>query len=117
MKVLMQGSVSIAANSTNNNILQGQRYERSPFPAVGTLYVNGSAAGLVGELNVGGASVSGPVTCNASNRVPVIPDDLLVTDWEAVPNALIQVSITNTTGGALTAYWKVELQEVRVRRG
>lgn len=114
MKVLMQGSTSIAANSTNSNVVQGRRYERSPFPAIGTLYINGSAAGLVGELNVGGVSVSGPLTCNVQNRVPVVPDDLLVTDWEALPNSLIQVSITNTTGGALTAYWKVELQEVKM---
>lgn len=115
MKVLMQGSTSIAANSTDSNVIKDRRYERAPFPAVGTLYINGSAAGLTAELNVGGHSVSDPVTVNVQNRVPVIPDDLLISDWEALPNALIQVSITNTTGGALTAYWKVELQEVRVR--
>jgi len=115
-KFLMQGSTAIAANSTDNNVLDKQRYERAPGLCVGSLYVNGSAAGLYCELNIGGGSVSGPVLCNASNRVPVIPDDVLISGWLASPNAKIELSVTNTTGGVLTAYWKAELQLVKQRR-
>jgi len=109
---VMQGSTSIAANSVNDNVLTGQRFERAPWPCIGRLYVNGSAAGLKAELNVNGQSITPPVTCNIQNRVPVVPDDSLVDSFEVLPNGLIQLTITNTTGGALTAYWRVEIQEV-----
>ena len=115
MRVCMQGETSIAANSTDNNVLTDQRYERSPYNAMGTLYVNGSAAGLTAELNVGGVSVTPPVQCNTVNATPTVPDDLLISDWEAPMNAKIQLTIVNTTGGALTAFWRVELQEVYAR--
>lgn len=114
MKVAMQGQTSVAANSTTDNVLTGQRYERAPWPALGALYVNGSAAGLRAELNVGGQSITPPVVCNTQNRSPVVPDDVLIDQWEVMPNALLQLTISNTTGGALTAFWRVDLQEVEV---
>lgn len=114
MKVAMQGQTSIAANSTNDNVLTGQRYERSPWPALGSLYVNGSAAGLRAELNVGGTSITPPVVCNTQNRSPVVPDDVLIDQWEVLPNSLLQLTISNTTGGALTAFWRIDLQEVEI---
>lgn len=117
MRVAMQGQTAVAANTTNNNVLTGQRYERAPFPCVGALYVNGSAAGLQAELNVGGVSITPPIVCNTVNRSPVVPDDMLIDNWEALPNALLQLSVTNTTAGPLTAFWRVELQQVRVAAG
>ena len=114
MQVCMQGQTSVAANSTNNNVLQGQRYDRAPFPCVGALYVNGSAAGLTAELNVGGVSVTPPVTVNVQNRAPVVPDDVLINGFEAPQGALLQLTVVNTTGGALTAFFRMDLQEVQV---
>lgn len=115
MNVCMQGQTAVAANTQVDNVLTGQRYERSPWPALGSLYVNGSAAGLRAELNVGGVSITPPVTCNVQNRSPVVPDDVLISGWEVMPNALLQLTITNTTAGALTAFWRTELQEVSVK--
>lgn len=112
-KVAPQLSVSVAANSTTENVLSGNRYERSPFGiALGALYCAGSAAGLVAELNVGGRSITPPNTVNAQNRLPVIPDDLLVDEWVAYGGELIQIRVTNTTGGALTFNFKMELMEM-----
>lgn len=110
MKVAMQNSVSVAANSTNSNVLSGQRYERPPFNAYGTLYACGSALGLTNEINVGGRSVTPPMGVNAQNRFPVVPDDMNVDGWEAVRDQLIQLTVVNTTGGALTFFWRVELE-------
>lgn len=63
MIVTMQGLTAVAANATVQNVLAGQRYERSPFSAgVGNLYCCGSAAGLTAELNVGGTSITPPQT-------------------------------------------------------
>jgi len=114
MKVCMQGQTSIAANSSTDNVLTGQRFERAPWPALGSLSVNGSAAGLRAELNVGGQSVTPPVVCNTQNRSPVVPDDTLIDQWEVLPQGLIQLTITNTTGGALTAFWRIDLFEVQI---
>jgi len=113
MKVVMQGATAVAANTTNENVLNAQRYERCPFElAEGGLYVAGSAAGLTAELNVGGRSVTPPTTVNAQNRLPVVPDDSLIEDWEAGEGELIQLRVVNTTAGALTINWRVELEDV-----
>jgi hypothetical protein len=110
MKVAMMSSVSIAANTTVANIISGQRYERPPFDAYGTLYACGSAAGIQAEINVGGRSVTPPCTVNAMNRMPVVPDDLTIDGWEAVKDQLVQLTAINTTGGALTFFWRIELE-------
>lgn len=114
MKNVMQSSASIAANTTNENVLSGQRFERAPGPSIGGLYVCGSASGLTAELNVGGRSVTPPTSVNTQNRFPVVPDDSLAMDWEAYQGELIQVRIVNTTAGALTIFWRVELEEAEV---
>jgi hypothetical protein len=114
MKNVMQSSVAVAANTTNENVLTGQRFERAPGPSIGGLYVCGSAAGLTAELNVGGRSVTPPTSVNTQNRFPVVPDDSLAMDWEAYQGELIQVRIVNTTAGALTIFWRVELEEADV---
>jgi len=111
MKVVMQSSVSVAANSTNENVVATQRYERAPFACIGGLYICGSAVGLTAELNVGGTSITPPTSVNTQNRFPVVPDDSLAMDWEAYPGQLVQVRVVNTTAGALTAFWRIELDE------
>lgn len=112
MKVVMQDSVSVAANSTNSNVITGQKYERSPGDAVGAVYNTGSATGLRAALNVGGIAVSDTINVGAANRTPVVPDDLLVDEWEAPEGALIQLQVENTTGGALVYQWRIELVEL-----
>jgi hypothetical protein len=115
MIVTMQGQNAIPANSTNPNILSGQRYERSPFTAgVGNLYCTGSAAGLTAELNIGGNSVTPPTVVNTQNRLPVVPDDILSTGWEVLEGRLLQVTVVNTTGGALTYFWRVDIEEAEL---
>jgi hypothetical protein len=117
-KVTVQLAVSVAANTTTENVLSGNRYERSPYQiAKGDLYCTGSAAGLQAELNVGGRSVTPPTTVNAQNRLPVVPDDLLTEDWLAYAGELIQVRVQNTTGGALTFNFKMELEEQEIVEG
>lgn len=114
MFVAMQGSEVAAAAGTVPNILTGQRYERSPFPAaIGQLYACGSAASAITvELNVGGRSVTPPALVNSQNRVPLIPDDLLIPGWEVTEGKLIQ--ITAVFPAAATLFWKVVLEEAQL---
>jgi hypothetical protein len=117
MKLSMQGYQLVGIGATVDNILTGQRYERAPMAAIGSLYTCGSAAGLTAELNVGGISVTPPTTVNAQNRYPVVPDDVLVDEWEVLEGRLIQVTVVNTTGGALGFFWRVELAEAQMVQG
>jgi len=110
MKVAMQSSVSVGANATNANVLSGQRYERTPFNAYGGLYCTGSALGLTAELNMAGTSITPATQVNAQNRLPVVPDDILIDGWEVPVDKLIQLTVANTTGGALTFFWRIELE-------
>ena len=110
-KVAMQASTAVAANSRNDNVFQGQRYERAPFDGFLSVLGTGSAAGLQLEINVGGSSVSSLMDMNTNNRVPIVPDDLNASDIEVFAGQLIQVSVVNTTAGALTPRIRVEVEE------
>ncbi len=117
-KIAVQLAVSVAANTTTENVLSGNRYERSPYPiGKGVIFCTGSAAGLQAELNVGGRSVTPPTTVNAQNRLPVVPDDLLVDEWVVTSGELIQLRVQNTTAGALTFNFKMEIEEYEVAAG
>lgn len=118
MIVTMQGLTAVAANATVQNVLSGQRYERSPFSAgVGNLYCCGSAAGLTAELNVGGTSITPPTNVNTQNRYPIVPDDILVGTWEVLEGRLVQVTVVNTTAGALSFFWRVDIEEADIQVG
>src|SRR5687767_11909233 len=99
---VMEVENSVAANATNENVLTGQRYERMPFDGWVTLYTTGSAAGLREELNIGGRSISPRMVVNTNNRSPIVPDDLRVTNVPAAKGELLQLTVANTTAGALT---------------
>lgn len=108
---VMEVEVSVAANDTNENVLDGQRFERMPFDGFVSLLASGSAAGLRHELNVGGRSASPRMPVNTQNRSPVAPDDLIVSDIEVNMGELIQLTVANTTAGALTYRARVLLEE------
>jgi hypothetical protein len=118
MIVTMQSQIAVAANATNANVLTGQRYERCPFQAgVGNLFCTGSAAGLQAELNIGGTSITPPTVVNVQNRLPVVPDDILVQGWEVLEGRLLQLTVVNTTAGALTFFWRIDIQEADLVQG
>lgn len=111
MKWTMQNSISVGAGATNENILATERFARPVVDSIGDLYVTGSALGLTAELNVAGQSVTPPTGVNAQNRFPVVPDDLLCQDFEAPVDKQIQLRVVNTTGGALTVFWRIDLED------
>ena len=110
---VMEVENSIAANATNENVLTGQRFERMPFNGYINYFSTGSAVGLREEINIGGRSVSPRLVCNANNRSPIVPDDLRATNIPAAQGELIQITVANTTAGALTHRARLELQPAR----
>lgn len=109
--VVDQVETPVGANATVQNAFSGRRFERAPWPAFLKLYATGSAAGLEAELNVGSRSVTPRVPLNTQNRQPVVPDDVLVSEVEVDQGELIQLSVVNTTAGALTGRFRMELEE------
>lgn len=104
----MQDSISVAANAKSANVLAGQQYEFLPGHANVVLSVAGSAAGLRVSLLAGGVTLIDDQAINIANRFPVIPDDVI--SQEIIPGgARLLLTFRNTTGGALTAFWRVDV--------
>lgn len=104
----MQGSVSVAANAVSTNQLAGLLYEFLPRRAKLTISATGSATGLNMTLLAGGVSLVNDQAIGLQNRFPIIPDDIQC--QEVVPGgARLLLTFRNTTAGALTAFWRVDV--------
>lgn len=111
---VIQDSISIAAGATNANVLTGKTYERVPGALTDGVYVtlreSGSATGLQREFNVGGSIEAERGLVSATNRVPQL-EDTVVQDIEGFGGDLLQLRVQNTTAGALTYFYTVEIEE------
>lgn len=105
--VQIQDSISVAAGATNANVIAGKKYERVPFDAYGTLYETGSAAGLFSTLTVGMLNITDTARVNANNRIPIDPDDETIAGFECPEGNLVQLTVYNSTGGALTYAYRL----------
>jgi hypothetical protein len=108
---VIQNSVSVAANSINDNVLQGSQFEFLPWNAFLEFGLVGSAAGLTADVYSGADTVAESFALSTQNRFPVYPDDYPLNDVAAAGER-IKVRIRNTTGGALTAFFSVRLSPV-----
>jgi hypothetical protein len=102
----IQGSISVAANSVNDNVITGSQFEYLPYNAKVDFGFSGSATGLLIDAFSGQDIVAESFAPAASNRTPVVPDDFTLKDIAAAGDRL-KVRIRNTTGGALTAFWSI----------
>ena len=104
----MQGSISVAANATSANVLAGLQHEFLARGGPVIVSCNGSALGLNATYLAGGVTLIDDQALNAQNRMPVIPDDIYT--QELIPPGVRQLlRFRNTTGGALTAFWRVDV--------
>lgn len=109
-KVSMSVQVSIAANTTNENVIQGQQYQFAPFSGFLRLLETGSAIGLRRTLSVAGRSIGDREFVSTANRVPLDPDDTAISDvWVNAGDPII-IPVQNTTPGALTYFAKIWLE-------
>lgn len=108
---LIQQSVSIAGNATNDNVLQGSQYEFLPYDAFLEFGLCGSATGLVADVFSGQDVLAENMLLNVQNRIPLYPDDFNLNDVAAAGER-IKVRVRNTTGGALTAFYALKITPV-----
>jgi len=107
----IQRTVAIAAGATNENIIAGSQYEFARRRCVISVGMNGSAAGLVGQINSGGDVVAEQFPLSALNRIPVIPDDIAFQDVME-PGDRLSIPVQNPTGGALSVLVLVQIQDI-----
>lgn len=104
---MMQDSISVAANAVSANVLAGQLYEFVRQGQAIRLSGTGSATGLRVTLLIGMAIINDQAI-NLQNRFPLIPDDIIHTGRAPVSGRMV-LTFRNTTAGALTAFWRVDL--------
>lgn len=100
-------AVSVAANAVSANQLAGQLYEflNSPTPLL--LAATSSAAGINCTLLIGGVAVINDQPISQANRFPILPDDIVTAVRRGVGR--IVLTFRNTTAGALTCNWSVDV--------
>lgn len=103
----MQDSVSVAANAVSTNQLSGQQYEFVPAGINATLSCTGSATGLRVTLVCGNVTLINDQAIGLQNRFPLIPDDVMHAG--PIPGGRMILTFRNTTAGALTAYWRMDV--------
>lgn len=107
----IQGSVSVAANAVNDNVITGSQWEYLPYNAAVEFGLVGSAPGLLLDVFSGQDNLAEGFAPSTQNRFPVYPDDFTLTDVAAAGERL-KVRARNTTGGALTVFWSIRISPV-----
>lgn len=102
----MQDSISVAANAVSANVVAGQLFEFAQGGTI-TLSATGAATGLRVSLSIGGVVLIQDQALNLQNRFPIIPDDII--DVSEGMEGRILLTFRNTTAGAITAFWRVDI--------
>lgn len=105
-------SLSVAANGVSANVLAGLVDEIVTRWAALRLLAAGSATGLQVTLLAGKRSVVNDQAISRANRTPVLPDDMIATAV-ARPGERLILTFRNTTAGALTVDWIVDVEPLR----
>lgn len=104
---MMQDSISVAANSVSSNVLAGKLYEFVPQGTNVTLSGSGSATGLRISFVAALVQLLNDEALSTANRFPLIPDDIILN--QRVGAGRLLLTFRNTTAGALTAFWRVDV--------
>jgi len=104
---MMQDSISVAANSLSANVLAGKLFEFVPAGANVTLSATGSSTGLRISFVASLVQLLNDEAMSTANRFPLIPDDIVLN--QRVGAGRLLLTFRNTTAGALTAFWRVDV--------
>lgn len=108
---VIQNTAVIAANSVNDNVIQGSQFEFLPYNAYLEFGLVGSAAGLVCDVYSGQDTVAETFALGTQNRFPIYPDDYPLNDV-AGAGERVKVRVRNTTAAALTVFFSVKITPV-----
>jgi len=110
--IIIEDTISIAANSINNNVIASNSALRglleAPFPARGTLLAVQSAAGLLIDMGYGSNNVVVDSAVRVANFAED-PIDVVNNEWYCGEGDQLVLRAVNTTGGALTLRYRIVL--------
>lgn len=106
---IMTDRQSVLANATVGNVLTGKLHEFLSRPSVVRVYGTASAVGLNITFLLGGRSIMQDQEISSQNRMPIVPDDIVCQGVGNQGDRLI-LSLRNTTGGAITAFSRVDVE-------
>ncbi len=99
---------SVAANATVQNVFAGNLNEFLQANSLVNLYASAAAIGLNLTLIVGDEIFLDDQEVSAQNRMPLVPDDLVVQAAGFQGDRVI-VRYRNTTGAAIIAFSRVDM--------
>lgn len=109
--MIIQGSVSVGAGVTNNNVIAGSQFEFLPRNCLVEFGLVASATGLLLDISSGGDLLGQSYTPSTQNRVPIYPDDFTLVDVGLAGERIV-VKAYNPTGGALTLFYSIRITPV-----
>lgn len=112
MPVVIEDSLTIAANSVNNNVIVSNASLRgliqAPWPCRGSLLCVQPTVGLIIDMDIANRNVvvaSNPCVAGAmENPIHMVNDQ-----WYANAGDLLSLRVNNPTGGALTFRYRIML--------
>lgn len=99
-------ALSVAANSVSTNQVAGQLYEFLSGRTKLVFAAASSAVGLNATLLLGGRAVLNDAPISQANRFPLLPDDIVIRE---IASGRIVLTFRNTTAGALTVNWLIDV--------
>lgn len=111
-RVIAQGPITVNNGVTDQQILDGLRYERAAADSILNIYMTSSAAGLTRQVYIDMDRVAPTSAISIANRMPQDPYDLTLSGVQVPKDSLIQIPISNPTGGALSIFYKITLKEL-----
>lgn len=114
--VIIEDSISIAANSVNENVLASNSslrgVMRAPFRARGGLAAVQSATGLTFSLDYGSKNVVASSNARVSASTPDDPLDVINDAWFCEEGDQLVLRAANTTGGAIVLRYRLVLMDM-----
>lgn len=103
-------SKDIGIGATDENFFSGTRFEYAPATGELNIYGTSETAGVFIRLLIGAGEAIEISELAAGNRVPVIPDDLIMGSIPVFEGQKITVQITNPTAAAAMTFIRLELE-------
>ena len=104
--------VSVAANTTNSNIVNGSAFEYARGRQLLSAGVSAAAAGVLTTITSGADVILEESACPILTRFPIVPDEMYFNDVMEMFDRL-RIQMRNTTGGALVTRAAVLLQPLQ----
>ena len=98
----IQAEVTVAANSTNNNIFSGSAFEYSRGRQLLSLGVTAAATGTLVTIQSGADVILEESPTYIATQYPIVPDQMFYNDVMEIFDRL-RVQIRNTTGAGIVA--------------